>query len=325
MKEPDKMISRHEGNVQVAVSVAIPTYGRDRILLDVIRLLLELNPRAAEILVVDQTPNHDMSTQQVLEDWHEHNHIRWLRLPDPSIPHAMNVALLEASQPLVLFLDDDDVPSPALVAAHAATHCEVGVWAVIGQVLQPGETAVDAPVPVQEGLLADLDFPFYSVKPCFVKNVMAGNLSVNREFAIRIGGFDENFVGAAYRFETEFARRVIRNGGRIRYNPEANVHHLRVARGGTRLLGNHLRSASPSHSVGDYYFALLEGRPLDAAWYSLKRMVKSVLTKFHLLHPWWIGPKLVGEIRGLIAAIRLKGKGPRLLGGYDITRGSLSD
>ena len=33
---------------------------------------------------------------------------------------------------------------------------------------------------------------------------MGGNFSVRRRFALTLGGFDEQFVGAAYRFEADF-------------------------------------------------------------------------------------------------------------------------
>ncbi len=65
-------------------------------------------------------------------------------------------------------------------------------------------------------------------------------------------------------------------------------------------LGNTLLRHLPDHSVGDYNYAFLEGRPLEATAYSLRRLVTSVLTRFHLTHPWWIPAKLLGEFRGVL-------------------------
>ena len=297
-------------NICENLSIAIPTYGRELILTATIRLLLDLEPRAAEILVIDQTRQHTDSVEQQLADWDRTAAIRWLRLPEPSIPVAMNSGLTEARNPLVLFLDDDIIPTLHLVRHHAAAHDDSDVWAVVGQVLQPGQEPLDVPVRcVREGLRADLDFPFYSTEAMDVQNVMAGNLSVKRDQALAVGGFDERFVGAAYRFETEFARRVIRAGGRIRYCPQASIRHLRATVGGTRATGSHLTSANPVHGVGDYYFAMLHGRRLEAAGYMARRMVREVSTRFHLRHPWWIPVKLLGEMRALAWAWRLTGGG----------------
>jgi glycosyltransferase involved in cell wall biosynthesis len=102
-----------------ALSVAIPTYRRDQVLIDTVRDLLAFDPPPAEILVLDQTPEHAPDVATVLRDWDTAGQIRWLRLPEPSIPRAMNRGLLEARQEIVLFLDDDIIPGLGLVAAHA--------------------------------------------------------------------------------------------------------------------------------------------------------------------------------------------------------------
>jgi len=101
-------------------------------------------------------------------------------------------------------------------------------------------------------------FRFHSDRGRFLTNVMAGNLSVDRERALAIGGFDENFIGAAYRFETEFCHSPgRRQAATIWFEPRASIHHLKLATGGLRSFGDHRSTASPVHSAGDYYFAIL--------------------------------------------------------------------
>lgn len=297
-----------------AVSVAIPTFGRDSVLVATVAEVLQQTCQPAEVLVLDQTPRHEPETERRLGEWDSQGRIRWLRLAAPSITGAMNRALSEAACPVVLFLDDDVVPGPELVAAHARCYADESVWAVVGQVLQPGEEAQDvAPRGPRTGLRADLDFPFHSVRRCEVRSAMAGNLSVRRERALEIGGFDENFVRVAYRFETEFCRRIWRAGGKALFEPSAGIRHLRAERGGTRTHGDHLRSPRPDHSVGDYYFALRQGVTAETLLYVARRLARSVATRFHLRHPWWIPPKLVGELRGLGLAMRLAARGQKLL------------
>lgn len=298
------------------ISIAIPTYGRDEVLVDTVRSCLDQAESAGEVIIVDQTPVHSCDVERTLAAWHESGQIRWERLKKPSVPAAMNRALEIASSPLVLFLDDDIIPSPGFIAAHAAAHCRDDAWIVVGQIIQPGQEPTDiVSTPSKDGVLeADFDFPMHSTRQSFIRNVMAGHMSIRRDRAIMIGGFDENFVGAAYRFETEFGRRALRAGGQILFEPAASIRHLRATRGGTRIHGNHLASASPNHGVGDYYFALLHGYRLDVAWYCARRMVREVCTKFHLKHPWYIPVKLVGEMRAFVWACQLVQKGPALLG-----------
>lgn len=276
------------------ITIAIPTFNRQQIAVETIVRLL---PFGAPIVVVDQTP----APYEPLASLP----IRLIRLPEPSIPHAMNIAVDAAATDLVLFLDDDVIPSPALVDAHTAAHRDAAVWAVVGQILQPGERPQRVAQPAD-----DLEFRFHADEARFVTNVMAGNLSVKRVRFLELGGFDENFVGVAYRFESDFALRVANAGGRILFEPRASIDHLKLPTGGLRSYGDHRTSPSPMHSAGDYYFALHHRPPL---WrYALRRLRSNVLTRFHARHPWTIPAKLLGETRGLLLARRLYRRGRRL-------------
>jgi GT2 family glycosyltransferase len=278
------------------ITIVIPTFNRQTIIVETIERLL---PLGAPIIVVDQTPAADERLAALP--------IRLIRLPEPSIPHAMNVGVGAAETDVVLFLDDDVIPSPQLIEAHAEAHRDPAVWVVVGQILQPGEEPARVDQPAD-----DLEFRFHSDEGRFVTNVMAGNLSAKRERFLGVGGFDENFVGAAYRFETDFALRIAAAGGKILFEPRASIRHLKLASGGLRSFGDHRTSASPMHSTGDYYFALHHRPPL---WrYAFRRLRANVITRFHLTHPWTIPSKLTGEIRGLLLARRLARAGRRLIG-----------
>ena len=297
------------------LSIVIPTYGREEVLIGSISALLSLEFPANEIIVVDQTENHQKATTAQLLEWHESGFIRWLKKTKPSITEAMNHGLMKAKNGLVLFLDDDIIPHEGIVLNHAKAHqADDEVWATVGQVIQPWQKSeVIEPPRKLNGLQKDFDFPFNSTLDAEVENVMAGNLCVNRERAISIGGFDENFVGAAYRFETEFARRIVNAGGKIRFVGSAGIDHLRVASGGTRSKGNHMTSASPLHGFGDYYYAMRHGSGGEAWAYGIRRFFREVRTGFHLTHPWWIPVKWVGEVRAFFMARRALKSGQKLI------------
>ncbi len=293
------------------ITVAIPTYNRSEILCATVERLLALDPAPDEILLVDQTLSHPPLIAARLASWEKAGTLRVIRQEQPSIPTAMNTALEESKHRYVLFLDDDIIPSEHLLEFHRSALRDADVWAVVGQVLQPGEEAEFFPDSMLHlGILPDLEFRFSHAAPCDVQNVMAGNLAVDREKALAIGGFDENFIAVAYRFETDFALRLIGAGGRIRYEPAASIRHLKVPSGGVRAWGDHRSSVSPMHSVGDYYFARLH---VQEFWHYVgKRLVGNVATRYHLRHPWTIPTKLVGELRGMALSRRLLRRGRRL-------------
>jgi GT2 family glycosyltransferase len=297
------------------ISVVIPTFGRDEVLIDTIGQFLAQDPRATEILVVDQTPVHEPEAERQLREWAAQGAINWLRPDTASQPMAMNRGLLAASSPVVLFVDDDIRIDPDFVGGHAHYAGDDSVACVIGQILQPGEAPLEGfEHKPSDGPFADFDFPFRSATPAWVRNGMSGNMSVKREVALALRGFDENFLApVSYRFDSDFCARLVAAGHRIRFDPAPRIYHLRAQRGGTRSLGSHLTSASPAHGIGDYYFALRRGISAATLAYLLRRPFREVATRFHLRHPWWIPVKFIGELRALFAALRLSFRGPKTL------------
>lgn len=299
-------------NATPAITIAIPTYRRGPVLIDTIRALLDLDVGAAELLVLDQTPMHPEPVEVSLRTWDAEGRIRWLRLPEPSIPKAMNRALLEARADVVLFLDDDIVPAPGLVAEHVQAHRDADAL-VAGRVLQPWDGDVASASWAQKR--------FASTESREIDDFMGGNFSLRRRDALAAGGFDENFVRVAYNFEREFADRWRARGGRIRFCPAAAIRHLKAASGGTRTFGEHLTTLTPAHAVGAYYYLLRSQPAAGRPRAFLRRWIGSVTTRHHLRRPWWIPVTLVAELAGMLWALGLFARGPRLLsapapGGY---------
>lgn len=289
----------------LTVSIVIPTYGRESVLVATLQSLLNLAERADEILVVDQTETHEHSTEDVLNTMSDKGQIRWIRLARPSIPGAMNRGLLEGWGDIALFLDDDIIPGEDLVGAHRRAHTGRTNALIAGQVLQPGEEPCDVD--------AGADFRFCATKPQPVSEFPGGNFSLARRRALHVGGFDEQFVRVAYRFEREFADRFLDTGGEILFEPAASIRHLRAPSGGTRAFGNHLKTAMPGHAVGAYYYLLVSHRARARVSTALRTLWRGVATRFHLRNPWWIPISLWAQVAGMAWALLLRAQGPRLL------------
>jgi GT2 family glycosyltransferase len=298
----------------MSLTVAIVSYGRDEVLVDSLAALLALDPPPRELLLVDQTPRHDRATEERLSAWQREGSLRWLRLPKPSITEAMNRALQEARGERVLFLDDDIVPDSDLLAAHQRAGDAHPHALVAGRILQPWHRGKPDP----EGS----PFLFNSLEPCCAAEFIGSNFSLPRQQALNLGGFDTNFVQVAYRYEAEFAHRWRQAGLAILYAPDALIHHLKAERGGTRSYGEHLTTLRPDHAVGRYYFRL-RTQPLGMALAdSCSDLLRSVRTRHHLRHPWWIPLTLLAEARGLWWALRLHHRGPGLVAGTRTWKGA---
>lgn len=298
------------------VSIVVPTYRRDRVLIATIGHLLELDPAPAEILVVDQTERHEETVEYTLRNWEAAGAIRLVRLVEPSITRAINRGLYGARQTSVLFVDDDIVPEPGLVEMHWRALERTGAALVAGRVIQPWQERKDFS---KHG-----GFHFASMQAGWIREFMGGNFTVRREIALKLGGFDEQFVSVAYQFEAEFAHRLRQAGHQIFYEPAACIHHLRVSEGGTRTFGDHLRSFKPNHSVGAYYYILRTWSGWQSLVQLLRRPVQSIATRHHLRRPWWIPATLVAELSGMGWALLLAAQGPRYLSSSECFRGGAS-
>ena len=248
---------------------------------------------------------HQEAVECALRNWEAAGAIRLVRLVEPSITRAMNRGLCEARQNSILFVDDDIIPEPDLIQSHwVALEC-TGAALIAGRVVQPWHEEQD--LSKQQG------FHFASMQAGWIHDFMGGNFAVRREIALKLGGFDEQFVSVAYNFESEFAYRLYKAGHRIFYEPSASVHHLRASEGGTRAFGDHLRSFKPNHAVGAYYFILRTWSGWQSAVRFLSRPLRSIATRHHLSRPWWILATLIAELSGMGWALLLAAQGPRYL------------
>ena len=285
----------------VPLTVVIPTFRREQVLVDTIASLLALDARPAEVIVVDQTAAHEPETERALGDMVAGGRVRLVRQSVASIPIAMNRGLMEAANEIVLFVDDDIVPHAGLVDAHFRAHRTAQPRLVAGRVIQPWHADGSVPMSGFSGTTAGE-----------VNEFMGGNFSLPRSLALELGGFDERFVRVAYRFEAEFAARVCSAGVPIWFEPDGCLRHLKAAAGGTRIYGDHLRIFSGAHTVGEYYY-LLRTRPRGWARRLVSRPLRSIATRHHLSRPWWIVPTLISEASGMAWALALWARGPKLL------------
>lgn len=284
-----------------SISVVLPTFKREHLLVDTVEAILLLLREGDEILVIDQTPVHNSETEEALRNWASCGRIRWFRKKKPSQGEAMNAGAWLASGEILLFLDDDIRPSSTLLEAHRAAHAkDPTVPAICGQVLQPWNE-----YPVPEVRNFELGFDSAYSKNAEIISLMAGNFSMRRPRFIEIGGMDENYRGSNYRNDAELAYRIVeRSKRRITFVPEAAVRHL-LALGGNRAFGAKDTWGNIGGSIGDYYFALRRLTLAAAIWHCLRRLVKEPVNRYTVRRPWLI-PWLY--VREIVAFARAAGR-----------------
>ena len=224
------------------ISVVIPTYGREAILCDTLKSVLEQTYPAYEVIVVDQTKDHEADTRRFLEQLSAAKEISLYAVPWASLPAARNYAIERAAGDILLFLDDDVELPAGFLAAHAAgfnNRPEVG--AIAGRVFDRMKLSDSAQPPIETLPPAAMDpgIAWYhidlvhTVKPQQVLTARGCNMSFRRsvftEYNLR---FDERFEGSAVREESDFCLRFRKTGLIIWYDPAAHLVHLGEETGG---------------------------------------------------------------------------------------------
>lgn len=207
------------------LSVIIPTFNRRQRLGQVLEALQQqtLESSAFEVVVID-----DGSTDGTAE-WLRAQNFRFRLRPETQSnggpAQARNKGVHTASGRLVVFIDDDVVPIPELLAQHLASHdAEPHDLAVIGPLASlphypmPWVAWEQAKVEKQYQAMLRGDYP-----PTF-RQFWTGNASVARHHVIGAGLFDVSLRRAE---DIELGLRLKERGVQFRFNPEARgFHHV---------------------------------------------------------------------------------------------------
>ena len=212
------------------ISVVVATYGREAVLRETLKLLLDQDYPSYELIVVDQTSAHEPETDRFIRS--QGHRLRHLRLVGASLPNARNAGIRAARGDLVLFVDDDVLPARSLVGAHVGSYRDATVAGVAGQVLPLGGATVDAPVAGQLDRAARVTWNFNSTVPGETMYATGCNMSFARDAVYRAGLFEVAFGGSAECEEVDLCLRLRRLGHTIRFAPAASLVHLEAVAGG---------------------------------------------------------------------------------------------
>jgi GT2 family glycosyltransferase len=216
-------------NAMVRLTIVIPTLGRCPALPEVLGGL-ELQEPALEdveaVVVVDAAGSADALEWIETTSWSLPISVHRARRPGASA--ARNLGWRKASAPLVLFLDDDIVPTRRLVAEHLEWHRRnpepaVGV---LGAVRWSPRLKVTA---FMRWLETGIQFDYSTIDSTEVgwERFYSCNASVKRELLERVGGFDDQRFPFGYE-DLELAKRMSKHDFRLLYNHAAVGEHMKT-------------------------------------------------------------------------------------------------
>jgi GT2 family glycosyltransferase len=214
------------------VSVVICTLNREEPLIHVLELLKDQSIHPLEVLVIDQSSEHQSTTWNYLRE--NQGRIRLLTIPSPSTTAARNLARKEVQGDLVLFLDDDVLFYPTLIQYHLENYKDPSLGAVNGKVLYDGSKENDLPWAALITRSGKYLRNFTSNQRCLIPTLYGCNMSIRRDVLLDVGEFDLNYWGNFLWEEVDYALQIRKHGYPILYDPRAAVFHVMAQKGGSR-------------------------------------------------------------------------------------------
>lgn len=209
------------------ISVAIATLNRVDGLKRCLDALMSGDLLPAEIIIVDQSG--DDTTQQMLQQYQTSGvPMVYIRQKRRGLSASRNAAIARASGSVLAVTDDDCVPDRRWVAAlNGAFGAHFAPDVVTGRVLPLGPEAPGVYAVSSRTSTVRAEFRG-KVEPWLVGT--GGNTAVKLDWVRRVGLYDERLgagsPGGAGE-DLEFLYRLLRDGARAQYEPDAIIYHER--------------------------------------------------------------------------------------------------
>ena len=241
------------------ISIIIPTFNRNKMLCRTISNILLFEHQYKELIIVDQTKDHDPETGHFIDSLIKSNRIKYIFVNSPNLPNARNVGINNSEGDIILFLDDDVEINEHTIPSHVSGFSESDIGCVTGKVTIINENKTQNVVLRNTGKiknnLKSLFFFFFRKRASYVgrfgilsdftgeKKLPADtcigcNMSFKKEVFSQCGNFDLNYTGNAVREDTDMSIRLRKSGFKIIYLSDANIIHYMDNTGGTRTATN---------------------------------------------------------------------------------------
>ncbi len=211
-----------------ACSIVIPSHNRVASLENLLEALSRQTVPADRFEVLPVLDGSTDGSAAMLARWHASGrlpHLRWLEQPQSGQAAARTAGTARATAPVVIFLDDDIIPAPGLVAAHLNRHERDEPIAVLGPApltRRPNDTWYRRLLWVWwEDVYAHRNRPDHL--PSY-RDFCAGNASVRCEDFLAVGGFDPAFAGYGGE-DYDLGYRLMEHGVRLVAEPSAVAEH----------------------------------------------------------------------------------------------------
>lgn len=237
------------------LSVVVCTYRREEEMRDLVGDLLRQEGVAPEIVLVDQTPEHEPTTKRFLEK--HRSRIRHLRLTEPNLPNARNEGIAAARGDVLVFIDDDLRVEADFLRSIRDEFRNPVVDGLAPLVVYEHDGKVDSHASALERLPPGWE----QEARIRVSRVAGACMAFRRKLVVEVGGF-EALLGrlnpSASNEDFEFCGRWVRAGHSLWLVPGIRALHRMDAPGGCDVRTRPLEESERQHTRAGTFVILKE-------------------------------------------------------------------
>jgi len=206
---------------KMEVSIIIPTYNRKEILREALEFLFNQSyPKENyEIVIVDDGSTD--GTEKMINSLSPPCRLVYLHQDRKGPAIARNLGIKNARGKIIVFIDSDIFPSPDFINEHVKFHRRFGDVVVSGPTVRTDKL---------KDVFSDIKRRKFRESLAWSgPSLITSNLSVKKEFLLKVGGFDGEFVGMGWH-DWELGLRLKKLGLEVKRNVEAIVYHYKRKR-----------------------------------------------------------------------------------------------
>ncbi len=221
--------------METSFSIIIATAGRVESLCRLLQSLYKVENReetGVEIIVANNAPDEATAraVQTVVQTYERRKRFPcWqVREPLPGKCRAQNRAIPLAKGAILAFLDDDVEVTPQWLHSLASFFASFPHEVMQGSIVMRDEDRKNPQLQGALGRYRTIDFIDYGWPAgTDIRTLTGGNIAVRREVFQRVGMFDDRLGPgqAGYSEDVEFAKRLLKAGMRIGYEPRVSVYN----------------------------------------------------------------------------------------------------
>ena len=205
------------------VSVIIPTYNRDKCIIDLLNCLLKQDYGNFEILVIDQSERLTREKEDIIR--REPGILKYYKISERGRSLAKNYWILFSKGDIVLFCDDDIIVPENFISTHVGLYKDPEIAAGSCRLVETGQPAIRIRKPLRTTFYGRLINKPFSTQSDFVTSLNGGNMSFRREVLDKVGFFEEHFIGTSMVEEPDIAYRIVKSGYKLYFNASITVFH----------------------------------------------------------------------------------------------------